>query len=81
MIFDHLQRQAHRLARVLGKLQQQPVAVVQLGAVVAAAVQLLHVGALEIPCFDGRTHLGKRGLDPSQIEISVLVSFLMVFGF
>ena len=67
VVLDHLQRQAHRLAAVTGKLQQQAVAVVELGAVVSALVQLLDVWALEVIGLYRRLHLGKRRLDAPQV--------------
>ena len=62
VVFDHLECQADRLATESGELQQQSVAVVQLGPVVMAVVQLLHVGALEVAAFDGGANLGESRL-------------------
>ena len=72
VVLDHLQRQAHRLATEAGELQQQPVAVVQLGAVVAADMQLLDVRALEVTGLDGRANLDKGGLHTLEVEVLVL---------
>ena len=72
VVLDDLESQAHRLAVVARELQQQPVAVVELGAVVAADVQLLDIRALEVAGFDGGAHLGEGGFDPTQVEVLVL---------
>ena len=55
---DHFQRKAHRLRLAIhshtGELKQQPVGVVELCAVVGAAVELLDVGRPKIICFNRR---------------------------
>ena len=72
VVLDHLQGRAHGPAVVAGELRQQRVAVVELGAVVAAGVKLLDVRALEVAGLDGRAHLGERRLDAFEVEVLVL---------
>ena len=76
VVLDDFQRQTDGgntfVARHPGKLQQQAVRVVQLGAVVRPGVQLLDIGRAEVIGFDARLHLVKGGTDPAEVEVLVL---------
>ena len=72
MVLDDLESQAHRLAIVACELQEQPVAVVELRAVVGTDMQLLDIRTLEVAGFDGGADLGEGGLDPTNVKVLVL---------
>ena len=73
---DHFQRKAHRLRLAIhsytGELKQQPVGVVELCAVVGAAVELPDVGRPKIICFNSRPYPLEGRLDAAQVEVVVL---------
>jgi hypothetical protein len=79
VVLDHLQRQADGLGAAFSlrpvdarELQQQPVRVVELGAVVRPGVELLDVGRAEVAGLDGGLDLVEGRLHAAEVEFLVL---------
>lgn len=78
VVLDHLQRQADGLGAAFGlraldarELQQQPVRVVELRAVVRPRIEL-DIGRAEVAGLDGGLDLVEGGLDAAEIQVLVL---------
>ena len=71
VVLNHLQRQAHGFIAKAGKLQQQAVAVVELGAPIGRGFEFFDVGAAKVVGLNGVAQLGKQRLHPAGVEVFV----------
>ncbi len=71
VVEDDLQRQAHRLVAVAGKLHQQTVRLIELEPPLRRRAELLEIGAFEVVSRYCLLQLGDLGFDALGVKVMV----------